>query len=93
MPRYLLAAAALIGTTLLGAGSSQAQYNEGPWCAEVRTGRGSVKDICHFRDFESCRLEAVSGNRGFCKPNPRWAGVAQEWRLGKRKAKRKHRRS
>ena len=67
----VIAAAMLLGT--VPSPAQQAQY-EGPWCATVFNGEGSVKEICHFRDFESCRLEVVGGNRGTCGHNPRYAG-------------------
>ena len=73
MPRFLLALAALTVGTLLGIEPGRA-YNEGPWCAVVEVGEGSVREICHFRSFEACRQEVVSGNRGFCNHNPRWVG-------------------
>ena len=71
MTRLLLVLAALSGVTLLGTGPGEAYYY-GRWCAVVHQGNGSAREICHFQDFESCRLEVVSGNRGWCGPNPYW---------------------
>lgn len=101
MRRTLLAMAAVVAMAL-GAGSGLAQQRqyEGPWCATVFNGEGSVKEICHFRDFESCRLEVVGGNRGTCGHNPRYAGkvdargtaLDQTGPSAKRISKRKHHR-
>jgi hypothetical protein len=99
MRRVLLAVATMIGTTLLGAGSSRAQYSaygEGRYCAVVSSGLGSVSEICNFNDFETCRLEVVSGNRGFCNDNPRWiathGGYPGTGQPALHRTKRKHRR-
>jgi hypothetical protein len=27
-----------------------------------------------MRNLEMCRQEVISGNRGFCTPDPRWPG-------------------
>jgi hypothetical protein len=100
MPRTLLAIAAMIGISLLGTRPTQAQQAqyEGPWCAIVFIGEGSVKEICHFRDFASCQAEVISGNRGQCGNNPRYVGrvdargtaIDQVGRPVKRMASRKH---
>ena len=87
---FLLAIAAIIGATLPATGSSPVP-GEGPWCALVASGR-SVKQTCHFKDFESCRAEIQGGNRGFCNHNPRWTGPVADGQPVRRKAKRKHRR-
>jgi Protein of unknown function (DUF3551) len=73
MRKFLLILAALVASVLLGALPSQA-YDEGPWCATVSLGPGVVSENCQIRDFETCRQEVVSGNRGFCTQNPRWPG-------------------
>ena len=73
MRKFLLVLTALAAGTLLGNRPSQTYY-EGPWCAVVSIGRGSIVERCDFRDFETCRLEVISGNRGFCNQNPRWPG-------------------
>lgn len=78
MSRFLLSLATLIGFTLLGTGPSRPYYH-GRWCAVVDTGAGSVQEICHFRNFEACRLEVVSGNRGFCRPNSYYV-EPRDWR-------------
>ena len=78
MNRTLLAMAVVAAATLLGASPSRAEYSaygEGRYCAVVSNGNGSAKEICNFNDFESCRMEVVSGNRGFCNNNPRWVAA------------------
>jgi hypothetical protein len=67
MDKALLVVAALAGASVLGAGSSRAY--EGAWCAVQSTGLESVSERCHFRSFEACRREVVSGNIGFCRPS------------------------
>jgi hypothetical protein len=76
MPRSLLAVAVIVGATLLGSGGSRAGYDDGRWCAMFNNGNGAVKEICHFQNFEACRLEVVSGNRGVCGYNPRYVAKA-----------------
>ena len=72
--RRLLPALAF-GAIVVGLGTSPSQaYYHGRWCATVATGNGSVREICHFNDFAVCAAEVVSGNRGFCGPNPYWTG-------------------
>jgi hypothetical protein len=73
MQKVLFVAAAVTAAILLGNHSSQAYY-EGPWCAIVNTGEGAISERCHFRSFEACRMEVISGNRGTCTQNPRWPG-------------------
>jgi Protein of unknown function (DUF3551) len=53
----------------------QAYYGNGPWCAVQNLGFGTVTQNCSMLTFEQCRLETIAGNRGFCIPNPYWAGV------------------
>jgi hypothetical protein len=88
MPRKqaLLGIAALTGTMLLAAspsyaayGGDRAPYGQGRYCAVVNNGTGSVREICDFNSFEACRLEVVSGNRGFCRNNSYFAEGPQQW--------------
>ena len=72
MQRALFAIAATLGAALLGSGTARAElaaYGQGRYCAVVSNGTGSAKEICNFNDFEACRLEVVSGNRGFYRNN------------------------
>jgi hypothetical protein len=38
---------------------------------------GTMHENCSMRTLEMCRQEVISGNRGFCNPNPRWQSNAQ----------------
>lgn len=69
----IMVAAAVIG---MGALTSQpARATEGPWCSIHPMGPdGGTIENCHFASIEQCRLEVVSGNRGWCGLNPRWPG-------------------
>jgi hypothetical protein len=63
--------------TFLGLGSTASDaYYRGRWCASVAEGNGTVRQICHFNDFAACQAEVISGNRGWCGPNPYWSGPA-----------------
>jgi hypothetical protein len=73
MRKLIVIVAALAAAVLLGNRPSHA-YREGPWCALMVIGQGSTIERCHFWDLETCRLEVISGNRGFCNQNPRWPG-------------------
>lgn len=73
MRKILFALALAAGVIGIGTGPGEAYYH-GRWCATVATGNGSVREICHFNDFAACQAEVVSGNRGFCGPNPYWTG-------------------
>jgi hypothetical protein len=90
--RTLLALAVV--SVVLGIGVHPAAANEleGPWCAMAWLGGGGVSRDCHFRTFDECWPNVISGNRGSCNPNPRWAGwnapVEPGWRHAKRHAKR-----
>jgi len=41
---------------------------EGPWCAVVPLGSGSVAERCDMRSFEQCRQE-ILGQGGTCRQN------------------------
>jgi hypothetical protein len=71
MRKLIVIVAALAAVVLLGSRPGQA-YREGPWCALMMTGTGSIVERCDYWDLETCRLEVISGNRGFCNQNPRW---------------------
>ena len=86
MKKSLLTLAALAATTLLGNAPAQA-YN-GPWCGVYSVGRGS-HEKCDYRTFESCRMDIIAGNRGFCRPSQYWQGDTQAYAPRYRK-KRKH---
>lgn len=60
-----------------------------PWCAVIPIGPGDAYWDCHYASIEACRPNVISGNRGFCNPNPAWYGPAEPRR---KHAKRRHRR-
>ena len=76
--RYVLAAAALLA---LAAGvpkpaSAYVYARDGaPWCAVMNSGFGMSWD-CSFASIEACRPNVLAGNRGYCNPNPWFAGAA-----------------
>ena len=72
-----LAALAMLG----GTATSQTIY-QGPWCAIVMIGEGSVAERCDMRSFEMCQLEIRGQGASHCTQNPRYA--AAEPRRGKR---------
>lgn len=45
-----------------------------PWCAVIPMGPGDAYWDCQYPSIEACRPTIISGNRGFCNPNPRWPG-------------------
>jgi len=66
--------AALLLLTATDGRAEYSAYGAGRYCAVFSNGTGSAKEVCNYNDFESCRLEVVSGNRGWCNDNPRWVG-------------------
>lgn len=57
-----------------------------PWCAVISLGIGSVYWDCQYRSIEACRPNVISGNRGFCNPNPAFYGPTEpRRRSGKRR--------
>ena len=82
----VIAAAALC----CGSGASQAWEGNAPWCAYISIGKGSVYEQCTYRSIEECRPNVISGNRGFCVPNPRWAWDQAERQKYRKRAARAH---
>jgi hypothetical protein len=72
MKQAILVLVALATSTLLGSVPARAYY-DGPWCGVYSVGRGS-HEKCDYRTFESCRMDIVAGNRGFCRPSQYWQG-------------------
>ena len=58
-----------------------------PWCAVVSLGTGASYWDCRYASIEACRPNVISGNRGFCNPNPAWNGLVEPVR---RHTKRRH---
>ena len=73
--RIIMTIAAVAALSLAGVQPSSAQY-EGPWCANVSVGPGSVAERCYMRSFAMC-LEEVKGGQGSCTQNPRYRGGAE----------------
>jgi hypothetical protein len=89
MKNAMLVLVALATSTLLfGSVPAQAIY-DCPWCGVYGVGEGSVAEKCDYRDFESCRTDIISGNRGFCRQNGYWRGNTDPTSPRHRKA-RKH---
>jgi len=85
MTRILLIAGAVIAaTSFYPMPFNVAQAAEGPWCAVISLGPGAVYEDCQYRTFEACRPVVLSGNRGFCNQNPRWAGPVPTKRTKRR---------
>ena len=72
MTRILAIVGAALAVSALEARPVQAY--EGPWCAVINIGTGSVYEDCQYASIEACRPNVLAGNRGFCNPNPRWVG-------------------
>ncbi len=83
MRTILFTLAVLAATALLGQRPGHA-YGDAPWCALMSVGSGTMVERCEFWNIETCRVEVISGNRGFCNPNPRFSGYT-----GQRSPKRK----
>ena len=61
--RTTLIAAATVATMLFSAHPAGAV--EGPWCAVISLGPGSVYEDCQYSSIETCRPNVVAGNCGF----------------------------
>ena len=73
MIRIISAAALAVAVMAFGPRPAQA-YNDAPWCAVINMGDGDVYWDCQYSSLEQCVPNVLAGNRGFCNPNPRWAG-------------------
>ena len=87
MKKAILVLVALATSLLFG--NVPAQAYDGPWCGVYGSGEGSISEKCDYRDFESCRMDIISGNRGFCRHNGYWQGNTDAYSSRSRKA-RKH---
>ena len=88
--RRVLALAAVVVGLLLDVPASQAYIGNGPWCAFIDIGNGTILEDCQYRSVEECGPHVLAGNRGTCNPNPRWEGgsrPAEPRRHGKRRAR------
>jgi hypothetical protein len=77
MSRILLAAGLCAGVSIatltLGPRPASA-YGHAPWGAVMSIGFDSVETDCSYWTFQECVPHVISGNRGFCEPNPEWNG-------------------
>jgi len=77
----LLAIAAALAPSVSSAGAKT--Y---PWCVVIQDQDDGW--ACGFETFEQCRLEARSGNTGFCAPNPAYRAPVPRLRPQKRRRSR-----
>ena len=62
---------------------SQAQLYQGPWCAHVMIGEGSVAERCDMRSFEMCLAEISGQGASHCTQNPRYQPASEPQRRKK----------
>lgn len=78
MSRMIFVVATVFGLLHLASTAATAQYyTSAPWCAVISLGAGDVHWECIYRSIEQCRTTILAGNRGFCNPNPYYAGAAE----------------
>jgi len=58
--------------TVASCESDRRSIPEGPYCAVTNTGFENTAENCYMRSLDACRSEVIAGNRGFCRPNPRY---------------------
>jgi hypothetical protein len=80
MTAFALAAIAVLAATRPG----KAIY-EGPWCAHVMIGEGSVAERCDMRSFEMCLAEIRGQGASHCTQNPRYQAAAEPQRRKKQR--------
>lgn len=64
---------------------------EGRWCARMDTGAERIEEDCSFDSLDVCRQQVIAGNKGFCSPNPAYAGtkpLPRRYKKAKRNAAR-----
>jgi hypothetical protein len=69
--------------TSIVAAKSMGAAKSYPWCLVIQDQDDGW--ACGFETFEQCRVEARSGNTGFCAPNPAYQTPAQPARSPKRR--------
>lgn len=78
MSRMIFVVAAVFPLLQFAPTAATAQYyTSAPWCAVISFGAGDVHWECIYRSIEECRPTILAGNRGFCNPNPYYAGAAE----------------
>jgi hypothetical protein len=66
----------VLAATALLAGKSHGQaIYQGPWCAIVMIGEGSIAERCDMRSFEMCQAEIRGQGASHCTQNPRYAAA------------------
>ena len=53
-----------------GSQPAAADFFGAPWCAVISMGDGDMQWDCEFRSVAECVPHVLSGNRGWCNPNP-----------------------
>ena len=88
MMRLILAAAVVVTALSFNTAPARAA-GYAPWCAVFTFGRGDAQWDCQYASIEQCRPVILSGNRGFCNPNPAWR-ASVEPRKHRHHKRRKH---
>jgi hypothetical protein len=70
MIRMIFAAGAAFVFLGFGLQPAGADFYGAPWCAVMSMGDGDMQWDCEYRSIEECRPNVLSGNRGWCNPNP-----------------------
>jgi Protein of unknown function (DUF3551) len=76
-------AATIAPTAPMSAASPMGAAKSYPWCLVIQDQDDGW--ACGFATFEQCRIEARSGNTGFCASNPAYQAPAQPARSHKRR--------
>ena len=59
--------------------ASEVRAYDGPWCAVINFGGGSVSENCSMPSFEVCRAYALRyGSTSFCRQNGYFQGYSSE---------------
>jgi hypothetical protein len=80
---FVTVAAAIAPTTSMSAAQPMGAARNYPWCVVIQDQDDGW--ACGFKTFEQCRVEARSGNTGFCAPNPAYQAPARPARSHKRR--------
>ena len=78
--RKIALALVIIAPTMAAASPMGAAKNY-PWCLVIQDQDDGW--ACGFKTFEQCRVEARSGNSGFCAQNPAYQAPIQRARARK----------
>ena len=70
MNRILVLIAAVAALIFEMSPGHAAYIGNAPWCAVVNRGSGDMEWDCEYGSIETCRLNVIAGNRGFCQLNP-----------------------